>query len=267
MCELMAMSFAAPLSADFSIREFAARGEENADGWGLGWYPDQSLAIVKEPIKWRESGYAGFLEDYPHLQSRIYLAHVRHKTRGGEPTHADTHPFARELRGRAYCFAHNGTLGDPVWDLPLGPACPLGSTDSEQVFCHLLREIAQRGDHLDTARDWVWLHGLLAELNRLGKLNCLMSDGRRLFCYHDAGGWKGLTFRKVRIRDQRQRHFADESMTIDLEADSVNHGTVVATRPLSRMGWHNFQLGELIVLEDGNLRYSSHRPVDQDATP
>jgi len=37
MCELMAMCFEAPVSADFSIREFAARGEENADGWGLGW--------------------------------------------------------------------------------------------------------------------------------------------------------------------------------------------------------------------------------------
>ena len=52
MCELMAMSFEAPISADFSLREFAARGEENPDGWGLGWYPDRSLAIVKEPVKW-----------------------------------------------------------------------------------------------------------------------------------------------------------------------------------------------------------------------
>ena len=51
MCELMAMSFEAPISADFSIREFAARGEENPDGWGLGWYPDRSLAVVKEPVR------------------------------------------------------------------------------------------------------------------------------------------------------------------------------------------------------------------------
>ena len=55
MCELMAMSFAEPIAADFSIREFAHRGEENADGWGLAWYPDRSLAIVKEPVRWGSS--------------------------------------------------------------------------------------------------------------------------------------------------------------------------------------------------------------------
>jgi predicted glutamine amidotransferase len=259
MCELMAMSFAEPIAADFSIREFAHRGEENADGWGLAWYPDQSLAIVKEPVKWGESRYAGFLESYAGLQSRIHLAHVRHKTRGGEPTHADTHPFSRELFGREYCFAHNGTLEDPVWELPLGPALPLGATDSEHVFCHLLREIAARGGHLDTEADWRWLHETLAALNGLGKLNGLLSDGRRLFCYHDVAAWKGLNFRKVRIRDHETRHFGDETLTVDLEADSGNHGFVVATQPLSAVGWHSFRTGELLVFERGEIRFSSHR--------
>src|SRR5690242_3220237 len=110
MCELMGLSFAGPVSADFSIREFGRRGEENADGWGLGWYPDQSLAVAKEPVRWGQSKYTGFLQNYPDLQSRIYIGHVRHKTTGGAPTYADTHPFARELGGRDYCFAHNGTL-------------------------------------------------------------------------------------------------------------------------------------------------------------
>jgi glutamine amidotransferase len=64
MCELMAVSFARPVSADFSIREFALRGEENASGWGLAWYPDKSLAIVKEPIAWHESMFTRFLENY-----------------------------------------------------------------------------------------------------------------------------------------------------------------------------------------------------------
>ena len=32
MCELMGMSFAKPVSADFSIGEFAKRDEQNADG-------------------------------------------------------------------------------------------------------------------------------------------------------------------------------------------------------------------------------------------
>ena len=259
MCELMAMSFEAPISADFSLREFAARGEENPDGWGLGWYPDRSLAIVKEPLKWASSRYAGFLETYPTLMSRTYLAHVRHKTMGGENTHADTHPFAREMGGRDYCFAHNGTLDGPAWDLPLGQHRPLGDTDSERFFCHLLREIALRGGHLDEPGDWRWLHETLAAANNFGKLNGLLSDGRRLFVYHDVNGWKGLNFRKLRLGHGQPRHFGDESLSVDLDAGAINHGFVVATCPLSPSGWHSFRLGELIVFEGGEIRFSSHR--------
>ncbi|HEX8198878.1 MAG TPA: class II glutamine amidotransferase [Isosphaeraceae bacterium] len=259
MCELMAMSFAAPISADFSIRAFAPSDDENPDGWGLAWYPDQSLALVKEPRKWRESRHAGFLEANPHLSSRIYLAHVREKSRGGPPTHADTHPFGRELMGREYAFAHNGTLADPVYDLPLGPAHPLGQTDSEHAFCHLLRELAARGRHLDAEDDWRWLHASLARLNRLGTLNVLLADGRRLFCYHDAAGWKGLCFRPLRFSDRQARHFGDVDLTFDLEADAVNRGVVVASRPLGRGAWPSFRLGELLVLQDGAVCFSSHR--------
>ena len=58
MCELMGLSFARPIPADFSIREFALRCVDNADGWGLAWYPDRSLALVKEARTWRHSGYS-----------------------------------------------------------------------------------------------------------------------------------------------------------------------------------------------------------------
>ena len=258
MCELMGMSFEGPVSADFSIREFAHRGEENADGWGLGWYPDRSLAIVKEPVKWGESRYAGFLEEYPALRSRLYIAHVRHKTVGDAPTRSDTHPFAREHDGREYCFAHNGTL-DGFEALPLGRFRPLGVTDSEHTFCHLLAEVAGRGGLLDGEDAWRWLHERLSALNRMGKLNCLISDGDRLFVYHDTGGWKGLSFRLVRLRGGQPRHLGDDELAVDLDGSAVNRGIIVATRPLSPSGWHPIRTGELIVLEGGSVRFSSAR--------
>jgi predicted glutamine amidotransferase len=261
MCELMGLCFAQPISADFSIREFARRGEENADGWGLAWYPDRSAAVVKEPIPWQASKYTGFLETYHGLLSPIYIAHVRHKTVGGPLTHAETHPFLRELGGREYCFAHNGTVAGYCDQLPLGRFRPVGGTDSEHVFCHLLEEVARREGHLAGEDAWRWLHGKLIALNEMGKVNCLLSDGERLFCYHDAAGHKGLTFRKVRVRGYQTRRFEDEEVRIDLEGESSNHGLVVATQPLSRAGWHRFQTGELIVLESGELRFSSHRSV------
>ena len=57
---------------------------ENADGWGLAWYPDRSVAVVKEALDWRESPYSKFLESYARLRSPIYIAHVRHRSTGVE---------------------------------------------------------------------------------------------------------------------------------------------------------------------------------------
>jgi glutamine amidotransferase len=257
MCELLGLSFAQPISADFSMREFELHDEENPDGWGLAWYPDQSLAIAKEPVEWGASTYSGFLESYHGLRSHIYIGHVRHRTRGGPPTHADTHPFGRELGGREYCFAHNGTLEWPEGKLTLGRYRPIGNTDSEHMFCHLLDDIAGRANQLTTPQSWAWLHEKLTDLNRWGRINCLLADGQRLFCYHDAAGWKGLTIREVYVQDCEKRFFADPQVQLDLKSPSVNHGYVVATRPLSPSGWHNFLPGELMVLENGVARFSS----------
>ena len=185
---------------------------------------------------------------------------MRHQTTGGLPTHSDTHPFSRELAGREFCFAHNGTLPD-FRNLPLSRFRPVGSTDSEHVFCHLLAKIAERDDLLNTESSWQWLFEQLAELNLQGKLNCLMSDGHRLFCYHDAAAWKGLSLRRVRIREGQARRFEDESMAVNVKEDSeatpVNDGYVIATSALSQTGWIGFKPGELIVVEGGSVRFSS----------
>ena len=68
-----------------------------------------------------------------------------------------------------------------------------------------------------------------------------------------------MNFRALRVRDHQTRHFEDASLAIDVEAESGNHGFVVATQPLSAHGWHTFRTGELIVFERGSIRFSSHR--------
>jgi glutamine amidotransferase len=261
----MGLSFARPISADFSIRAFGVRGEENADGWGLVWYPDRAVAVVKEPVRWGQTPYPTFLESYPGLNSSLYIAHVRHRTIGGEPTYADTHPFVRELNGHEYCFAHNGTLKGRIWELPLGRYRPVGSTDSQRAFCYMLETIARRREPLTSAEDWRWLGTELARLNELGQFNALLADGRRLFCYHDQGAYKGLTFRRIHLHDGDARHFEDAEVTIDLKEDDVNQGYVIATHPLGSQGWRSFLPGELIVLQGGGVCFSSHRSPEDAA--
>lgn len=259
MCELMGMTFARPVAAEFSISAFALRDEENADGWGLAWYSGHSLTVVKEPLSWRKSGYAEFLGGYDRLVSHMYLAHVRRATVGGTPKHADTHPFSRELHGRFYCFAHNGTVRSAFESLLLDRFHPIGQTDSEHVFCYLLDALAERDGTLDEESDWQWLAKQFAAINRMGKFNCLLSDGERLFAWHDVNGFKGLHFHAVKVGGGRVTHLEDPEVEVAIASDGGNCGLVVATRPLSDIGWHAFQPGELLVIQRGRIAFSNLR--------
>jgi predicted glutamine amidotransferase len=257
MCELMGLSLDRPASAHFSIREFGSRDSQNVDGWGLAWYPDHSAAIVKEPVSWRASEHTGFLEKYHALRSCLYIAHVRHKTVGGKPTHADTHPFVRELAGREYTFAHNGTLKGLEAGYSLGRFVPLGVTDSEYVFCHLLAKIGRRGHALSTTQDYGWLHRQLRRINQAGELNCLFSDGSSLFGYHDVKAYKGLVWCPLSIPGHHSERLADGEMQLSFEGHQHINGFAVATHPLGNYEWRSFEPGELIVAQKGKVQYSS----------
>jgi predicted glutamine amidotransferase len=266
MCALLGLSFAEPIFAGFSFREFSRWSDANADGWGLAWYPDQSAALIKEPVRWQASAHSAFLDTYQQMCARVYLGHIRQRTTGGEPTHADTHPFQRELGGRDYCFAHNGTIERHVEQLTLDRFQPVGSTDSERLFCHLLEEMAAARQHpLDAEPQWRWLHQRFLAVNRWGKMNCLLTDGRRLFCYRDRRGWKGLAFTTVYILGQGTHHFEDATVKMDLEGQTFNRGIIVATQPLNSAAWRELGAGELLVLENGAVRFSTREEVESQA--
>ncbi len=266
MCELLGICYAKPVVVDFSLRSFALRDVENAQGWGLAWYRGKSLAIAKEPLTWRESGYTSFLESYQHLKSHLFIGHVRKATIGGTPKRADSHPFSRELGGREYCFAHNGTVYG--FDrLPLGRFTPIGDTDSEHVFCHLMSLIDQRSEELDDEPHWVWLHERFAEINHMGKFNCLMCDGERLFAYYDVNSHKSLHLCESPLRWHEPKEMSDAAIDVELTMDgeqpqrSVDPGVTIATIPLSdNPNWRPFAPGQLVVLQAGRVVSSMALP-------
>jgi predicted glutamine amidotransferase len=257
MCELMGISFSRAVSAAISISEFAGRDAQNADGWGLAWYPDRSAAVVKEPISWRSSKHTHFLQSYSAIVSSIYIAHVRHKTVGGYATHADTHPFVRESAGRDYAFAHNGTVLGVADVLPLGRFRPIGHTDSEDAFCRLMAVVEAWPDGLRGRENWSRLHELFGIVNRCGKFNCLLSDGESLFCYFDENRHKGLAWRRFEIESNQTETFSDAEMKVEVEGRSPSYGVLVATHPLSGEGWTALEPGEMCVFAGGRLRFSS----------
>src|SRR4051812_45076637 len=138
MCELLGMECNVPTDIVFSFAGLASRGGKHAphgDGWGLALFEGKSAHVFRESAPAANSPLAKFVRDHP-IRTLLAIAHIRRKTRGAICL-ADTHPFTRELWGRHFVFAHNGTV-KRVQDLPLGRFRPIGKTDSEHAFCYLL---------------------------------------------------------------------------------------------------------------------------------
>lgn len=264
MCQLLGLAFNRPVSPGLSFRGFRHRAASNPDGWGIAAIAADRLTIHKEPINAMESAAARGLPDRDPLHAPLFIAHVRATSQGRAQHVDDTHPFSRPLDGGALVLAHNGTIRDMQQLRRLaGPGfTPRGRTDSELILGAILAGIDRtrggQGRAGDVARpdllaDHPALEDLLREINDLGTVNLLFSDGRRLYCYRDASGYNGLAWTRRSAPFQRVT-LRDEDWTAELgeEKERGQRGYVIATRPLTEgETWRSFTPGRLVVFERG----------------
>lgn len=255
MCELLGMSFNTKVNPRVSFKGFRRRGKANPNGWGLAFYADKSCQIFKEELEAGESALSTFLEDYNGIQSDIIIGHVRLAS-CGNISRQNTHPFSRELNGKEFVFAHNGTLGD-CRNLDIERFTPIGDTDSEYAFCYLLDAISREGILPWAEEGFRWLAEELRRINDLGSFNCIFSDGEYLFCYYDKNGYNQL--HRLRRKPPYERiKLKDDDWEIDLakEKRDEQKGYIIATRPLTNEKWKAFKKGDLMVFKRGQIIYS-----------
>lgn len=254
MCELLGMASNAPTDIGFSFSELAMRGGAagpHSDGWGLALYDGTAVRTFLEPAAASRSTLACYVRSNP-MKSALAIAHIRKKTRG-ECVLANTHPFVRELWGRSFTFAHNGTVRG-AHKLPLGRFRPIGDTDSEYAFCALLAGIEKRLKSYPKQRRLLWevVAETSAAIGRSGTFNFLLGDGHHLFarcatklCY---------VLRKAPFA---RATLANSDLSIDLAqiAKPTDRVAVVATVPLTRdETWTHGNTGQLWVFRGGALR-------------
>jgi len=131
MCELLGMECNVPTDIVFSFTGLRRRGGGTAhhkDGWGLALYQGKRARVFLDPEPAARSPLAAFVAENP-IKTLLAIGHIRKKTRGPRSL-ANTHPFSRELWGRDWVFAHNGTVKDAD-SLRLGRYAPIGSTGSD----------------------------------------------------------------------------------------------------------------------------------------
>jgi len=257
MCELLGLCFNREVTVQLAFSGLKAGATDNPDGWGVAWYNEYGTQVIKEARPVDQSRLArSFLEDLG-ARSRTFVSHIRLATTG-EADYVNTHPFYRKFDDKTWVFAHNGTMDTEQLSFPHGEFIPIGTTDSELIFCSLLSWLKHHELRLADRDEFILLHEKLGEINRFGELNLIFSDGNRLFAYHDRSGYVGLHFllRQVPYKVVRLR---GQYLTLDLAEiiDPDERGYLVASEPLSDEKWISFKPGQLLVFYEGNAIFMS----------
>ena len=147
MPNLFAMSFEGTLAPSFDLRCLHP-GRKPPDGWGIGYYPggEPSASVLKEPAPESGSIRSEIVKAWDHLASSIFVVHIRTAT-WGQNSDANTQPFSRAHGGREWLFGHSGSLRERL--VVDGRFEPVGSTDTELVFCDLLEPHRRRRVEVD----------------------------------------------------------------------------------------------------------------------
>jgi predicted glutamine amidotransferase len=255
MCELLGMECNVPTDIVFSFSGLAMRGGgsgPHSDGWGLALYEERRARLFLEPAAAATSALARHVRDNP-IKTLLAVAHVRRKTRG-RVCLANTHPFQRELWGRSFVFAHNGTVRG-AFALPLGRFHPIGNTDSEHAFCAMLAMLEDRfGDRYPSRQRDLWeaVATIGGRIGRGGTFNFLLADGAQLFARCAT-----KLCHIVRRSPFGQATLADDEVRVDFAPLTTpkDRVAVIATAPLTRdEAWVHAASGTLWVFRDGALR-------------
>ena len=151
-------------------------GVVNADGFGVGWYPERDGA---DPARYRRNIPIWNDPNLPELaaavHSRAVIAAVRSATPGTGPEEAASAPF----RDGRHLFSHNGAV--PDWteiptDLTGAEALSLPArSDSALLWLLIYREL-RRGATAEKALAAVI--GQVAAVRPNARMNLLLTDGR-----------------------------------------------------------------------------------------
>lgn len=171
-------------------------GTVNADGFGLGWYPEPhaepagavqpGIPAAQRPARYRRAVPVWADVNLPDLarsvRSTAVLAAVRDATEGTAQDETAAAPYA----DGGLLFSHNGAV--PDWErlvddlgVPMAPGELLGleaRCDSALLWAMLARRI-RTGEPAEDAL--AWLTGRVAERRPGARLNFLLTDGRTVW--------------------------------------------------------------------------------------
>lgn len=252
MCQLLGMNCNVPTDICFSFAGFSARGgqtDEHVDGWGIAFFEGVGCRMFLDVLPSNASPIAELVRRYP-IRSKQIVAHIRKATRGIVSLE-NCHPFQRELWGRYWVFAHNGTLDG--FEAEQGDYYrPVGTTDSEAAFCTMLEALRRRYPVEPPKSDiYAALYETTRELRRFGPFNYLLSDGNVLYAHCST-----KLHYVLRRSPFPSAHLIDCDVTVDFSSVTTPNDevAVIATLPLTdNEAWKPIEPNHLVMFENGAL--------------
>jgi glutamine amidotransferase len=237
-----------------SLRSRMGVETTNGDGFGIGWYG----SATAEPAIYRSVapawGDANLRELAAHIESPLFLAHVR-ATTGTAIQQTNCHPF----RHGRWLFVHNGVIqGYEVLrrDLMLGVEPSLfagmqGSTDSEVLF-HLALTYGLEQDPVSAVERAIGF--VEAAATRLGIENAVqaslgISDGTSVWAIRYSTERRSRTlFVSAEAPAIRELHPENERL-----AGLADEDRVIVSEPIADLPgvWHEIPESTVMVVQPG----------------
>ncbi len=241
-----------------SLRLKVPQENEPPIDWGLAWYTgDDGPATLVKGSGAEDEDIKNVLADWSRFRSASFFAMAGERQSG-----KNIPPFLRSYGGRQFVFVFSGNLKGDFKDLlPLGgdPSFePLGSSATEHAFCWLLHQLFLKQARRLSDVPWGDLRNWLSEVNTLGELNCILSDGKNLAAYRDREGRGGL-YGLRRIPPHPPGHLENENLSMDLgdEMDANRTVHLFSSHPLSSENWQPLAPGSLHVVRRSRLLFDS----------
>jgi glutamine amidotransferase len=260
------MSSRFPATVRVSLEEFSRHGGlagPHKDGWGVAYYVDGDVRLIKEAEPASDSACVRFLQDHP-FSSTLVLSHIRKATQGRNALR-NCQPFGRELGGAMHVFAHNGDLDRGRLHEHVRTGChrPVGESDSEYAFCGLLerlRALWLGATGLPRLEDRFRIVSAFAqELRAMGPANFLYADGDALFAHGHkrTNGGEGIRPPGLHVMCRCFRATSETPLAAGISIESAaaeEQVVLLASVPLTRdPAWRPLGEGEMLAVRHGAI--------------
>ncbi len=230
--------------------EFAKLGQNNPDGWGLGYFVGNLAQVSKQDLP--AQGPIAPEKAASEARSTVFVAHVRRSSRAPRAL-KNTHPFAHG----DWLFAHTGALY-PLLEVGVRRMVGRGrtyegQTDSEALFHLLLSYLEGAGDPVAAIEEA--LKPVLAD-GQFSGLNFLLANPETLYAFRYAArsaDYYSLSWRLRGPGRPLEARSRDNFARFRSAGVAQTPAVMVCSEHIEDGEWCPLQMGELLVVRQPDL--------------